>query len=304
MPASNVPLVEKVPAGRLLRHVVEATARAEELGAAPGGSVRILNIVALTLLDAGQLDTSRLLVDRALAIAQAQLGADHPDTLIAQSNLTYWLGESGQTEEAVSQLRRLLDDRIRVLGSDHPDTLITRSYLAYWLGKSGQAQEAVSQSRRLLEDVVRVLGPDHPHTLATRSNLARWLGASRQVGEAVSQLRRLLKDRVRVLGPDHPDTLATRSNLARWLGASGQTGEAVSQLRRHRPHCQGLPRDPPARRAGDPDRPSVRGRNRTARQRPQPDAARADGHGPARQPRTYLTSVPEPPGYKVSLFCR
>jgi hypothetical protein len=262
MPASNVPLVEKVPAGRLLRHVVEATARAEELGAAPGGSVRILNIVALTLLDAGQLDTSRLLVDRALAIAQAQLGADHPDTLIAQSNLTYWLGESGQTEEAVSQLRRLLDDRIRVLGSDHPDTLITRSYLAYWLGKSGQAQEAVSQSRRLLEDVVRVLGPDHP------------------------------------------DTLATRSNLARWLGASGQTGEAVSQLRRHRPHCQGLPRDPPARRAGDPDRPSVRGRNRTARQRPQPDAARADGHGPARQPRTYLTSVPEPPGYKVSLFCR
>ena len=50
--------------------------------------------------------------------------------------------------------------------------------------------------------------------------------------------------------------------------------------------------------AGDPDRPSVRGRNRTARQRPQPDAARADGHGPARQPETYLTSVPDPPGYR------
>ena len=165
MPASSVPLVEKVPAGRLLRHVIEATARAEELGAAPGGTVRVLNIVALTLLDAGQLDTSRPLVDRALTIARAQLGADHPETLIARSNLAYWLGESGQTEEAVSQLRRLLDDRIRVLAPDHPDTLITRSYLAYWLGKSGQAHEAVSQSRRLLEDVSGCWVPTTPTLL-------------------------------------------------------------------------------------------------------------------------------------------
>jgi hypothetical protein len=67
-------MAEKVPAGRLLRHVIEATAHAQELGAAPGGSVRVLNAVATTLLDAGQLDTSRPLVDRALVIAQAGLG--------------------------------------------------------------------------------------------------------------------------------------------------------------------------------------------------------------------------------------
>ena len=217
-------MAEKVPAERLLRHVIEATAHAQELGAAPGGSVRVLNAVATTLLDAGQLDTSRPLVDRALVIAQARLGADHPDTLIARSNLADWEGESGQVGEAVGQFRRLLEDRIRVLGPDHRDTLVTRNNLAAWLAQSGQSEEAVSQFRRLLEDQVRVLGPDHPDTFITRINLAAWLAESGQAEEAVSQFRRLLEDQVRVLGPDHPLTLTTRRNLAHWLGRLGLWG--------------------------------------------------------------------------------
>ena len=103
-------MAEKIPAGRLLRHVIEATVHAQELGAAPGGSVRVLNAAATTLLDAGQLDTSRPLVDRALVIAQTRLGADHPETLTARGNLAYWLGETGQPAQAASQYRDLLTD--------------------------------------------------------------------------------------------------------------------------------------------------------------------------------------------------
>ena len=224
-------LAEKIPAGRLLRHVVEATAHAQELGAAPGPAVSVLNSVADTLLDGGQLDTCRLLLDRALAIAQAKLGPDHQGTLRTRNNLTSWLAEAGQPEKAAAQLRRLLDDRVRMLGADHTDTLATRGNLASWLGESGQVEEAVSQFRELLDDQVRVLGPDHPHTLITRGNLAYRLGESGQVEEAVSQFRELLDDQVQVLGPDHPHTLATRDNLASCLGESGQVEEAVSQFR-------------------------------------------------------------------------
>jgi hypothetical protein len=80
-------------AGRLLPHVLEAAGHAQRLGAVPDRAVRLLTIAANDLRDAGQLDTSRPALDRALAIAQARLGPDHPDTL---ASLARWLGAAGQ----------------------------------------------------------------------------------------------------------------------------------------------------------------------------------------------------------------
>src|SRR5436190_17963357 len=94
MPASRRPPGEVVPVGRLLVHVTVATAHAERLGAAPQLSVNVLNKVAEALVDAGQLDTSRPLMDRALQIARAQLGPDHPATLTTRNNLASWLGRA------------------------------------------------------------------------------------------------------------------------------------------------------------------------------------------------------------------
>lgn len=127
-PASN-------RAGRLLPHVLEATAYAQRLGAVPDRAVRLLIIVGGNLVDVGQLDTSRPVLDRALAIAQAQLGSNHPYTRTARTNLARWLGAAGQAAQAAAQYRDLLADRLRVLGPDHPDTLTTRDNLAHWQDK-------------------------------------------------------------------------------------------------------------------------------------------------------------------------
>ncbi len=135
MPAQIDPADNR--AERLLPHVLEATAHAQRLRAAPGGAVRLLSIAGNNLRDVGQLDTSRPVLDRALAIAQAQLGLDHPDTLTARANLADWLGEAGQPAQAAAQYRDLLDDSLRVLGPDHPHTLTTRDQLTYWAGQAG-----------------------------------------------------------------------------------------------------------------------------------------------------------------------
>ena len=133
-----------IPAVRLLPHVVEAAGHPDELGAAAEDAVRVLNQVASELIDAGQLDTSRPLLDLAAAMAVTHLESDHPRTLTTRSYLARWLGE------AVTQFRQLLDDYLRALGPDHPATLTTRGYLAYWLGESGRPGEAVTQFRQLL----------------------------------------------------------------------------------------------------------------------------------------------------------
>jgi Tetratricopeptide repeat len=123
-------------AGRLLPHVLEATAHAQRLRAVPDRAVLLLTIVGSSLRDVGQLDTSRPVLDRALAIARIQLGPDHPGTLTARGNLAGWLGAAGQPAQAAAQYRDLLDDYLRVLGPDHPGTLTTRGNLAYWQDRS------------------------------------------------------------------------------------------------------------------------------------------------------------------------
>ena len=127
MPASDP--APRIPAARLLPHVLDATAHARHLHAAPGATVRLLSTAATSLQDAGQLDTARPLLDRALDIAQDDLGPDHPDTLTTRGNLAHWLGETGQPAQAVAQYRDLLTDFLRVLGPDHPHTLTTRGNL-------------------------------------------------------------------------------------------------------------------------------------------------------------------------------
>ena len=85
-----------ISAGRLLPHVLEATGHVQRLHVVPDRAIYLLTIVASNLRDIGQLDTSRPPLDRAHAIAQAQLGPDHPSTLTIRHNLAYILGEAGQ----------------------------------------------------------------------------------------------------------------------------------------------------------------------------------------------------------------
>ena len=225
-PASN-----PIPAAGLLPHILDATARAQHLNAAPAATVRLLNSATFRLLDAGQVDTARPLLDRALDIAREVLGPDHPETLTARGNLARWLGETGQPAQAADQFRDLLTDVLRVLGPDHPDTLTTRGSLARWVGEAGQPAQAADQFRDLLTDALRVLGPDHPDTLIIRGYLAYMLGLAGQLDQAAAQYRDLLADRRRVLGPGHPHTLSTRASLARVLGEAGRLDQAAAQFR-------------------------------------------------------------------------
>jgi len=62
-----------ISVGRLLPHVLEATAHAQRLEAVPDLSVRVLSTVGSTLLEMGQLDTARPVLDRALAVAREKV---------------------------------------------------------------------------------------------------------------------------------------------------------------------------------------------------------------------------------------
>ena len=101
-------------------------------------------------------------------------GPEHPDSLAARNNLTFWTGRAGDAAGARDQFAVLLPIRERVLGPEHPDTLTTRANLAYYTGRAGDQAGARDQYAALLPIRERILGPEHPDTLNARGNLSYW----------------------------------------------------------------------------------------------------------------------------------
>ena len=186
------------------------------------GSVHLLNTL-------GDSTGQAIAVAGPLADDCAQtLGADHPGTLSAFTNLAYAYRAAGRTAEAIPLLERTLADYERVLGADHPDTLTSRNNLARAYRAAGRTAEATPLYERTLAGRERVLGADHPNTLTSRNNLAVAYRAAGRIAEAIPLYERTLADCERVLGADHPATRIVRDNLAELTRSASDGGATRS----------------------------------------------------------------------------
>ncbi|WP_369253773.1 NB-ARC domain-containing protein [Streptomyces sp. R35] len=188
----------------------------------------LLYRVGLSLGEIGQTIEARDHYAHLADAAEARLGAEHPQVLIARRGQALWRAEAGDAAGAAATFAQLLGTMTKVLGPYHRDTLATRSYLANYRGMSGDATSAATAYAELLPDLVRVMGADHPDTLTARSRLARWRGGAGDAPGAASAMAELLPDLVRVMGADHPQTLSSRAILAWWTGVSGDAVGAAA----------------------------------------------------------------------------
>jgi len=78
----------------------------------------------------GDLDGARTLHERALAIFEAHLGADHPDTAQSLTNLAEVLADQGDLDSALTLHERAFTIRQARLGADCPTTQCSRERLA------------------------------------------------------------------------------------------------------------------------------------------------------------------------------
>ncbi|MEV8346037.1 tetratricopeptide repeat protein [Streptomyces niveus] len=110
--------------------------------------------------------------ERAVALWESVIGDarrvledDHPDTLLARSNLA-------RAHRSVEATESVLADCVRVLGPDHPRTLTTRRDLARAHRAAGALPEAIAVYERAVRDSTRKLGDDHRLTRTMRGELA------------------------------------------------------------------------------------------------------------------------------------
>jgi serine/threonine protein kinase len=206
----NEPL-EAVLARRLLR-------AGEQLeGEVVGNSLAVAalqNCLGTSLMTLGHPQEAVSLYDRARQTREAQLGADHPDTLVSMSNLATGYKAAGKLDLAVPLHEQTLKRRKARLGTDHPDTLNSMNNLASAYRVAGRVDEAV----RLFEEVLNVRkarqGADHLDTLTSMNNLANAYRVAGRLDRALLLFEETLKLRKAKLGPDHPDTLMSMGQLA------------------------------------------------------------------------------------------
>jgi tetratricopeptide (TPR) repeat protein len=191
--------------------------------------------IHLTVGDAyravGQLGPSREHLARAVELRQRHLGADHPDTLDARTQLALTALAQGQFDEAEKSLRDLWAVRRETLGPNNRQTLRTMMNVALVLHERGRHTESDELVVQAYDGLLTHYGPDDIQTITAQARFAIAHFRAKRYEEAESVAKdaiNRMKDR---LGADHPTTITSLNNLAMQYSMRDKYKEADPYLR-------------------------------------------------------------------------
>jgi tetratricopeptide (TPR) repeat protein len=198
---------------QLLPHALVAAGHAQQHTTEPAATVRLLDSAADYLQGRGRYREARELRARAMALAEATFGPDHPTTARTLSNLATVLRDQGDLDQARTLHERALAVLEAQLGRDHLATAQTLNGLGWVLYRQGDLAGAREHLERALAIRQATLGPDHPEVATALHNLGRVLADQGDLVGARHHYEQALAISQAALGADHPLTHATADAL-------------------------------------------------------------------------------------------
>jgi tetratricopeptide (TPR) repeat protein len=217
---------------RLLPHALAAVAHGQRLEVEPRATADLLDSAADYLQGRARYAEARTLRERALAIFEAHLGPDHPDTATSLNNLATVLTNQGELDGARGLHQRALAIRETQLGADHPQTATSLNNLAEVLRSQGDLGGARALFERALALTEARLGTGHPDTATGLNNLANVLADQDDLDGARTLAQRAMTIREERLGADHLLTAGSLNNLAGVLYRQGDLDGARALFER------------------------------------------------------------------------
>ncbi len=187
---------------------------------------------SLSLRLKGQYDQAIPLAERALALREKTLGAEHPDTANSLDALAMIYRNKGDYAHAEPLYRRALAIREKTLGAGHLDTAFSLYELAALYHNKGDYAHAEPLYRRALAIREKTLGAEHPDTAMLLNNLALVYYDKGDYAQAEPLYRRSLVICEKTLGAGHPYTAFTLNNLALIYHAKSDYTQAEPLYRR------------------------------------------------------------------------
>ncbi len=205
----------------------------QELAGQPELQSHMLMEMGIAYREVGQLDVSKLLLTRALAMRRAR--ADTPPLDLAAS--LHELGVLGDWEGEYSVAEPLLAEALEIRraegGVNHPLVGASLSGLAAILAYTGRYEESEPMLREALRIQTAAFSEGHRDISETMANLGwvlqeRWVEENdeRFLLEAEESYRSTLAMQRRLLGADHPHVASSLNNLGSLLQETGRFEEA------------------------------------------------------------------------------
>ncbi|KAJ6515432.1 hypothetical protein C8R45DRAFT_919478 [Mycena sanguinolenta] len=142
------------------------------------------------------------------------LGKNHPQTLIAMSQLAATYRKLGELEKA-EKLQILALGKLKKLWGDmHQDTLQATANLAVIYQKQGKLREAEELQVGAVERLRKLMGSEHPETLKTMAATAITYQKLAKLQEAKLLQVEILEKQKKLLGEDHISTVTAMNRLA------------------------------------------------------------------------------------------
>jgi tetratricopeptide (TPR) repeat protein len=193
---------------------------------------QLMNSLGLLLNAKSLYAQAEPLFRRALTIAEAYFGPEHPEVAVGLNNLSVLTQATNRLSEAEPLIRRALAIDEATFGPDHPLVAGLLNNLAHLLQASNRLTEAEPLIRRALAIDEATFGLEHPAVAGDLNNLGQLLRLSNQLVEAEPLMRRALAIDEASLGPDHPIVGRDLNNLAQLLQIGGRPAEAEPVYRR------------------------------------------------------------------------
>jgi tetratricopeptide (TPR) repeat protein len=211
---------------RLLPHALAAADHCEPLAVATAATARLLNQAGGYLHGRAEFARARACFERALKIAEAVYGPEHPNVGAYVNNLGMVLRAQGDLAGARACYERLLKIDEAAYGRDHPTVAIRVNNLGGVLHDQGELAAARACFERALKAGEAAYGPDHPNVATYVNNLGNVLQAQGDLAGARACFERSLKIDEATFGPDHPDVAIRVNNLGLVLRAQGDLAGA------------------------------------------------------------------------------
>jgi tetratricopeptide (TPR) repeat protein len=125
------------------------------------------------LIDAGEIDEARRLLESARLTFVAHLGEDHDEVAVVDGNLANVALAAGDLAGAEHRARAALRIKERRMGANHPELAVTLTTLGTVRRRRGDDREAVRLHRRALAVLRPAVEPDHPLLRTIEDNLAK-----------------------------------------------------------------------------------------------------------------------------------
>jgi CHAT domain-containing protein len=185
-----------------------------------------LNQQALELYEQGHYEEATVLAQRAVAVSEAELGLQRPETASSLDTLAQLYRATGDYVRAEQLFERALVIRRKTLGAAHPTTADSLYHLAILYYTTGAYARSVSLHQQALAIRERVLSPEHPSIGESVNGLGNVYLATGAYAKAEPLYRRAVAIRQKALGPQHPKTAGSLSNLANLYRLTGAYAKA------------------------------------------------------------------------------